>query len=60
LPLIKVQGNNAKQKLKELKNMLDDNKYDISSRILTEIIQTGEEGEVFQDNFNYYLTLSHV
>lgn len=60
LPLIKVQGNNAKQKLKELKNMLDDNKYDISSKILTEIIQTGEEGEVFQDNFNYFLTLSHV
>lgn len=60
LPLIKVQGNNAKLKLKELKNMLDDNKYDISSKILTEIIQTGEEGEVFQDNFNYFLTLSHV
>ena len=40
--------------------MLDDNKYDISSKILAEIIQTGEEGEVFQDNFNYFLTLSHV
>ncbi len=60
LPLIKAQGSNAKQKLKELKSMLDDNKYDISSKILAEIIQTGEEGEVFQDNFNYFLTLSHV
>lgn len=60
LPLIKVQGNNAKQSLKDLKTMFDDNKYEISSSILKDIIQAGEEGEIFQDNFNYFLTLSHV
>lgn len=60
LPLIRIQGVNAKQKLKELKSILDENKYDISSKILSEIIQIGEEGEIFQDNFDYFLTLSHV
>ncbi len=60
LPLIKVQGARAKSKLKELRTLLDDNKYDISSRILNEIIMIGEEGEMFQDDFNYFLTLSHV
>jgi DNA polymerase III delta prime subunit len=60
LPLIKVQGNNAKQRLKDLKTMFDDNKYEISSNILKDILQAGEEGEIFQDNFNYFLTLSHV
>ncbi|PAC29682.1 hypothetical protein [Flectobacillus sp. BAB-3569] len=60
LPLIRVQGSSAKAKLNELKDILDKNKYDISSRILTDIIQRGEEGEVFQDNFNYFLTLSNV
>lgn len=60
LPLIRIQGINAKQKLNELKDILDENKYDISSKILGEIIQIGEEGEIFQDNFDYFLTLSHV
>lgn len=60
LPLIRIQGGNTRQKLKELKSILDENKYDISSKILGEIIQIGEEGEVFQDNFDYFLTLSHV
>ncbi|WP_031528163.1 hypothetical protein [Dyadobacter crusticola] len=60
LPLIKVQGSRAKVKLKELKALLDDNKYDISSKILNDIILIGEEGEMFQDDFNYFLTLSHV
>lgn len=60
LPLIRVQGKNAKQKLHDLLEILKNNKYDISSKILEDIIQTGSEGEIFQDNFNYFLTLSHV
>jgi len=60
LPLIRVQGKKAKIKLNELLDILKSSKYDISSKILEDIIQTGSEGEIFQDNFNYFLTLSHV
>lgn len=61
LPLIRIQGSGARKKLQDLKQILDDNKYEISSKLLSEIIQIGgEEGGIFQDNYNYFLTLSHV
>ncbi|MEO3403241.1 hypothetical protein AAFN85_05030 [Mucilaginibacter sp. CAU 1740] len=56
LPLIRVQGPNAKQKLTELSVLLKKYKFDISNRIVEEIIQAGSEGEIFEDNFNYFLT----
>ncbi|GLU56874.1 ATP-binding protein [Dyadobacter frigoris] len=60
LPLINVQGENARKKLNDLLSLLKSNKFDISSRILEEIIQAGGEGEIYEDNYNYFLTLSHV
>jgi energy-coupling factor transporter ATP-binding protein EcfA2 len=60
LPLIRVQGSNAKVKLLELNAILNKNKFDISSKILNEIIEAGAEGEIFEDNYNYFLTLSYV
>ena len=60
LPLIRVQGKKAKSKLEELLGILKTNKFDISSKILEDIINAGSEGEIFQDSFNYFLTLSHV
>lgn len=60
LPLINVQGTNARKKLSDLLSVLKTNKYEISTKILEEIIQTGNDGEIFEDNYNYFLTLSHV
>ena len=60
LPLIRVQGNNAKEKLMELSTIFKTYKFEISYKILEDIIQAGSEGEIFEDNFNYFLTLSNV
>lgn len=60
LPLINVQGINAKQKLKELQDMLPEEKFSISAGILKDIISLGEEGEIYENQFNYFLTLSHA
>ena len=60
LPQINVQGVKARNKLNELRNILEENKYSISLSILDDILNKGEEGEIFQDSYNYFLTLSHV
>lgn len=60
LPLINVQGIHAKQKLKELQEMLPEEKFSISANILKDIISLGEEGEIYENQFNYFLTLSHA
>lgn len=60
LPLINVQGIKAKQKLKELQTMLPEDKFSVSANILKDIISLGEAGEVYENQFNYFLTLSHA
>lgn len=61
LPLINLQGSESKQKLLSLKESLENNKCEISTRILEDIINIGsEKGSVYEENFNYFLTLSNV
>lgn len=60
LPLINIQGVNAKQKLKDLLSILPEDKFEISHSILKDIISLGEEGEIYENQFNYFLTLSHA
>ncbi|MBB2951150.1 hypothetical protein [Sphingobacterium sp. JUb56] len=60
LPLINLQGPNVKQKLNELLALLKGKNLSISAGILEEIIAAGEEGEIYEDNYNYFLTLSNV
>lgn len=60
LPLINTQGANSRTNLIRLSNFFDEKGMSISNRILKSIINIGREGEMFEDNFNYFLTLSHV
>lgn len=60
LPLINLQGFENKQKLESLKTKLKDNKCEISTRILDDIMSIGSEKGIYEDNFNYFLTLSNV
>ena len=60
LPLINVQGTKAKQRLKDLQEKLPEEKFSISANILKDIISLGEEGEIYENQFNYFLTLSHA
>jgi MoxR-like ATPase len=60
LPLINLQGEENKQKLESLKTVLESNKCDLSIKILDEIISIGSENGLYEDNFNYFLTLSNV
>lgn len=60
LPLINLQGSENKQRLESLKEQLKNNKCEISTRILDDIINIGSEKGIYEDNFNYFLTLSNV
>lgn len=60
LPLINLQGSDNKQRLLLLKEKLENNKCEISSRILEDIISIGSEKGIYEDNYNYFLTLSNV
>lgn len=60
LPLINLQGNENKQKLELLKEKLKQNKLEISARLVDDIIGIGSEKGIYEDNFNYFLTLSNV
>ena len=57
LPLINFNGENGRLKLEELLKILKENNLEISAKILDDIIKIGSEGEVFQDNFNFFLAL---
>lgn len=60
LPLINLHGSENKQKLLLLKEKLENNKCEISTRILEDIINIGSEKGIYEENFNYFLTLSNV
>ncbi|MCD8431230.1 AAA family ATPase [Tenacibaculum finnmarkense genomovar ulcerans] len=60
LPLINLQGDENKQKLKVLKTFLENKKYDLSIKILDNILAIGAENGMYEDNYNYFLTLSNV
>lgn len=57
LPLINLNGENAKIKLEELLKIFEDYNLKISAKILEDIIKNGSEGEVFQDSFNFFISL---
>lgn len=60
LPLINLQGGDNRQKLESLKELLKEKKCDISAGVLEEIISLGSEKGIYEDNYNYFLTLSNV
>jgi len=60
LPTINTQGEKSKQHLLKLLNLFNTKKMDISEKILEQIIKCGEDGGVFEDNYNYFLTFSYV
>lgn len=60
LPLINLQGSENRQKLDLLKEKLENNKCDISAAILGDILNIGSEKGIYEENFNYFLTLSNV
>lgn len=60
LPLINLQGGDNRQKLESLKELLKDKKCNISAGVLEEIISLGSEKGIYEDNYNYFLTLSNV
>ncbi|NTE23720.1 AAA domain-containing protein [Agrobacterium tumefaciens] len=60
LPLINLHGSEHKLKLDSLREKLRENKCEISVKILDDIISTGSEKGLYEDNFNYFLTLSNV
>ncbi|OXA96111.1 AAA family ATPase [Flavobacterium hercynium] len=60
LPLINLQGSENKQRLESLKEQLKTNKCEISTLILEDIISIGSEKGIYEDSFNYFLTLSNV
>jgi len=61
LPLVNIQGN-KKAELEELRNIVNNFKLEesISLSILDNIIQIGSKEGFTKDNFNYFLTLTHV
>ncbi len=60
LPTINTQGEKQKQHLLKLLNVFSSKNMDISEKILEQIIKCGEDGGVFEDNYNYFLTFSYV
>lgn len=60
LPLVNLNGADYKLKLESLRDKLKENKCEISVKILDSIIETGSEKGIYEDNFNYFLTLSNV
>jgi hypothetical protein len=60
LPLINIYGDENKPKLEALKEYLKNSKCEISTKILDNIIRIGSEKGIYENNFNYFLTLSNV
>ena len=60
LPLINVQGEEHRPKLESLKSILEKNKCELSISVLDEILTIGGEDGIYEDNYNYFLTLSNV
>ena len=58
--VIKEQPYKLIEQLKELQEKLPEEKFSISASILKDIISLGEEGEIYENQFNYFLTLSHA
>ncbi len=61
LPLINIQGD-KKNELQELANIINNFKLEdcVSLNILENIIQIGNREGYTKDNYNYFLTLTHV
>ena len=56
LNILKKEGYIADFSVEKLEN----NKCEISTQILGDIISVGSEKGIYEDNFNYFLTLSNV
>ncbi len=60
LPMINVQGDLAKHQLDDLLGIFEKNGLKKSGEILKKIIDTGNEENIFEGNYNYFLTLSYA
>ncbi|MCD8423563.1 ATP-binding protein [Tenacibaculum finnmarkense] len=60
LPMINVYGDKFKQPLEKLLIEFQNNDLTISAEILNKIISYGNDNEIYEGHFNYFLTLSNV
>ncbi len=60
LPMINFQGEVSKSKLEELLKIFEDNNLTISKTILDKIIKNGSEDNIFEGNYNYFLSLTYA
>lgn len=60
LPMINLQGDGAKKNLEDLLNLFEKNDMKKSSSTLRRIIEAGNEDNIFEGNYNYFLTLSYA
>lgn len=60
LPMINLQGETGRNNLEELLRFFEKNDMKKSSDILNRIIEVGSEDSIYEGNYNYFLTLSHV
>ena len=60
LPQINLYGNEYKQKLEGLLQVLETIKCEISVDIVREILDIGNTQGVYEGNYNYFLTISNV
>lgn len=60
LPMINLQGDQAKNNLQDLYNLFEKNDLKKSSELLARIIETGNEDSIYEGNYNYFLTLSYA
>lgn len=60
LPTINLQGDSSKRKLEELLRIFEDNKLSNSKIILDRILKNGSEDNIFEGNYNYFLSLTYA
>lgn len=60
LPTINLQGDSSKRKLDELLRILEDNNLNNSKSILDKIIKNGSDDNIYEGNFNYFLSLTYA
>lgn len=60
LPMINIQGDNYKTKLNDLFKTFEEHDLNVSAKILRNIIDLGTEDNIFEGNYNYFLTLTYA
>jgi len=60
LPMLNLQGDSARKGLEDLLVIFENNELKKSSEILSKIIETGNENNFFEGNYNYFFTLTYA